>query len=135
MKMDIEWLHSHTWDFYSFATGTQLIFSDVDSLTELNGNFLLIEFKIPGKNKPLGQEILYQRLLETKKFTIVYAFGYPKQEIIERIEIYSKNGNFVIEKASLQRLRKICKDWESWAKQQPKPKFIDLNKIELKKID
>jgi hypothetical protein len=137
MKMHLDWLQKHIWDFNSFTTGTALIGMDTDFITEVNGHFLVIEFKVPGleNQKPKGQQILYQRLVELGCFTVVYAYGYADKEEIRRIEIFTKDRNYSIKNGSLVRLRKLCLNWEKRMKKKPKPKFLDLRHIQFKEID
>lgn len=50
-------------------------FGDVDGLVEINGHFLMLEWKSHHGEIPTGQRITYERLVDTGKFTIVIVCG------------------------------------------------------------
>jgi hypothetical protein len=64
------------WGFLEGAFGTSNIgVTDVDGLIEHNGKFLFIEAKSTGAPVPLGQRILFSRLVEDPRFTVVVIWG------------------------------------------------------------
>lgn len=44
---------------------------DIDSFCEINGHFLVIEWKLEGQEIPTGQRIAYNKLAELKQFFVL----------------------------------------------------------------
>ena len=51
------------WDILKGCFGNGIKPTDIDGLVERNGHFLLLEAKNPGKEVPVGQQILFDKLV------------------------------------------------------------------------
>lgn len=72
----------------------KLRFSDIDGMIEKNGRFFVIETKRPGVKIPMGQFLLYRRLIETGLFTVLSVWGFPG-EPISAVLFWDGGGFFV----------------------------------------
>jgi hypothetical protein len=66
------------WDWTPYNecfNGTKIRITDIDGLVEHQGNFLVIETKRPGIPVPKGQEILFNRLTEDKRWHVLIIWG------------------------------------------------------------
>lgn len=52
-------------------------FSDIDAITEVAGNFLVVEWKSRPGPLPTGQHIMFQRMTKSGQFSVLCAAG-PK---------------------------------------------------------
>lgn len=81
---------AHANSFWSFEMFDSVLpgregFTDLDGITEKNGNFLVLEFKIEGAPIPKGQRILFDALAALPQFNVIVVWGptdYPKQAMI-----------------------------------------------------
>jgi hypothetical protein len=70
----------------------KLAFSDVDAIAEVNGKFLLQEWK-DGQNIPVGQRIMYQRMTADSKFVVFVVDGNAENMEIRHVGTFW-NGKF-----------------------------------------
>jgi len=57
---------------------------DVDGIVEINGHFLVLEWKAPGVALSTGQRIMYERMTRDDRFTVVFVEGDAEHMSVER---------------------------------------------------
>jgi len=87
--------------------------TDIDGLVERNGKFLLIEAKAPNVELKRGQQITFQALQKTGVFSILIVWGETNKP--ERMQLWTRKGEMLIDPASLDKLRQIVAKWFAWA--------------------
>lgn len=63
------------WDFLSEVLPGKIAISDLDGFCEINGQFLYIEAKSPGKQVPQGQVIAFNHLIEAEHNQVLILWG------------------------------------------------------------
>jgi hypothetical protein len=112
------------WDFTilndSFAGRNKL--SDVDGSIELNGHTLMIEFKGARNGMNKGQVLKAIRQAKYSNITTMFIFGAtnkPEAHLTIRpnkeVEAGYTSTGYV--EADLEGVRKLCKDWSDWTKE------------------
>jgi hypothetical protein len=70
------------WDFLLPAfEGTKITPMDLDCVVEKNGKFLVFETKLKDAPISLGQQIMLERLVETKLFNVIILRGKRAEDI------------------------------------------------------
>ncbi len=86
--------------------------TDIDGFVERNGYFLAIETKAAGVEVKQGQMIVFNKLIETGKFTVLVIWGKPgkpeKMLLITRKETKEYSGG-------MDSLRFIVSKWFQYA--------------------
>ena len=88
-------------------------FTDIDATTDVNGNFLFMEFK-GGVNRelPTGQAIYLRRLTAlSKKITAVVVFGNAETMKVDAIMVVERGNVGELEACSLAQLKARIKGW------------------------
>jgi hypothetical protein len=83
--------------------------TDIDGLVERKGHFLLLETKAPTAQIKGGQEIMFQALRATKRFTVLVIWGDAGQP--QRGKLYCVDAVSRIFDCDLQTLRAIVAYW------------------------
>ena len=66
---------------------------DVDGIVEINGNFLLMEWKDPScPDVSGGQKYMYQNMTKDEKYTVVCVYGDCETMVVDSIQIYYKGS-------------------------------------------
>lgn len=60
---------------FADALPGKISFTDVDGIVEVNGHFLLLEWKKSSGFVPTGQRIMYERLTRDSRFTVLVLAG------------------------------------------------------------
>ena len=82
------------WNWQPFNVcfpGTKIRITDLDGMVERNGFFLLLETKGPGVPVPLGQSIMFERLVVDKGFAVMILWGRQVEGMppeVERFEVW-----------------------------------------------
>jgi len=90
--------------------------SDVDGIVEINGKFLLIEWKYAEGHITVGQRIMFERMTAlSPKITVLVVAGDPQtMEVYSYMKIY--NGKMhPIERIDLDGFRRRVKAWANLA--------------------
>ncbi len=107
---------------------TNIKVSDVDGEVERNSRFLRIETKGDNVPIPLGQQIMFQSLLNTGLWTIVVVWGRPQEP--HKINLFTSKTvePIVYENTNIDKFRYIVSKWFEWADNQtPAPKFNGIS--------
>ena len=87
-------------------------FGDVDAVVEINGSFLLMEWKDPSCGLISGgQWYMFREMTKDGKWTVVIVYGYPETMEIVAIDVISKGNRLGKEPCDLERLRLRVKTW------------------------
>src|SRR5574343_1182830 len=89
----------------------KIAFSDVDAITEINGNFLILEWKSFEGQIPTGQKIMYERLTQDKKFTVVVIHGNAETMEVKSILVFSGGKNLGWCSCTIDDLKNKIKRW------------------------
>lgn len=94
--------------------------SDIDAAVEVNGNFLIIEWKSGGGKLKRAQEIFFERLTVHPNIGVFVVTGDASTMEIEGYTIISggvHHNTFI--KCDLEGFRKLLKDFNDWAVRNP----------------
>lgn len=106
---------------YGFLRGAfprGILPTDVDGEVEINGYFLRLEFKhescLREGRIPKGQQICFDALLKTERFTIFYC-GHNYHGDVTVLQIRSRKGVTLIDPCDNAELRRKCEEWSKKA--------------------
>lgn len=94
----------------------RISFSDVDSIVEINGFFLALEWKTGNDNLSAGQEQLLERLADQSKWSVLVIWTDAQGDITHVRDMYDGCGRVPIDETSLSR---AFKRWAEKADAQP----------------
>lgn len=87
-------------------------FGDVDGIVEINGNFLLLEWKCNKGSLPDGQRIMHEKLTASgRRTTVILVVGDAETMEIKRIAVCSNGRYGDFEPCSLSDLRARIRRW------------------------
>lgn len=100
--------------------------TDIDGLVEINGHFLLMEFKhedaLRTGRVPKGQYFMLARLIDTKSFT-VFMVGTNERSHPSILQILypstSSKPRALIDPIDENGVYEQCQKWAQWAERQP----------------
>jgi hypothetical protein len=108
----------------------RIAFSDIDAAVEVEGNFLILEFK-EHDNIPKGQRIFFNRLTHLAPATVlVIEADVETMEISGMIRIFDGKINPQIA-VDLDGLKQEIRDWSQWALKNSKLKKAANMKMSL----
>lgn len=105
--------------FYDCFYGS-LSMSDIDAVVEVNGNFLLIEWKSDGGKLKIAQRILFERLTRHSNIFVYIVSGDAETMRIDGYNVIS--GGVYDEKfvpCDLDGFKRILKGFNDWSVQNP----------------
>lgn len=92
--------------------------ADVDSETEINGRWLVIEGKREHERLSGGQ--LYANRVRVRQGrTVLIVYGNPPYDVIA-MQNFRRMPNEGIEPATLADVHRFCREWAQWAKEERK---------------
>lgn len=91
-------------------------FSDIDAITEVNGHFLILEWKPCIGDLPLGQKIMFERMTKGKRFTVFVVAGDAEGMNVESICTIFDGKIKAWAKSTIEVLQKRISNWSAWAK-------------------
>jgi hypothetical protein len=90
-------------------------FGDVDSLVEIGGKFLLLEWKLIGDAGGTGQRRAFRCLAAHPDFTVVYIWTNRDGDIKAWCQV--EKGKQLVERiATEESLKEAITDWCAWAR-------------------
>ena len=92
----------------------RIAFTDIDAITEINGNLLLLEWK-DHTELTRGQRILFERLTLLCPAAVLVVEGDAEQMTVVSIRTVWRGGVSQPEAANLDRLRQEIQAWAQWA--------------------
>ena len=96
----------------------RIAFTDLDAVTEIGGNLLLLEWKDHAELKR-GQRILYERMTRVCPAAVLVVEGDAEQMTVVRIRTVWQGIISPPEPANLDRLRRDIQAWAQWAMANP----------------
>ncbi|GAB6184535.1 hypothetical protein [Thermopirellula anaerolimosa] len=100
--------------FLSDCLPDRIAFTDIDAITEINGNLLVLEWKAhTGLTR--GQRILFERLTLTCPATVLVVEGDAEQMSVISVRMVWCGKIGPPEPADLERLRQEIRAWAQWA--------------------
>jgi hypothetical protein len=95
----------------------RICMGDIDGLVEINGKFLLLEWKSGPKEIPQGQRITYDVLVKIagRMWTVLCIAGDAKTMDVTHAMVYGKMARW--EHADLWRCKRYMARWARWANQ------------------
>lgn len=113
----------------------RIAFTDVDGVTEVNGNLLFLEWKGNSTKLPTGQRLLYEKITYLCPAVAFVVEGNAKDMSVRSIRIY-RNGHSGSEKdSSFDDLCKRIKEWGKWADKHPAKSKLRKTKRRRRKIE
>lgn len=85
--------------------------TDVDGITEQNGNFLLIEWKQVEKPLATGQRILFERLTAIPQFTVLVVVGDASKMEAKSMMIIRSGRVGAFHRCSIEDVRRYIHYW------------------------
>lgn len=89
---------------------------DVDGLVEINGHFLLLEWKSVSKDLGYGQRKTYEQITASSPVVVMVVTGNPETMVVEKYSIFRKGKQGGDIPASLDDVKARIKSWSDWAK-------------------
>lgn len=99
-----------------FPVGT---FTDIDGCYERNGHLLLLEWKSPGVELPLAQELMLKRASLVSQVHAIVVNGHAKDMTVEAFYPISKGKAHRQRAGGLDELKELIHNWAEWAGKQP----------------
>jgi len=96
----------------------RISFGDVDAIVELNGHFLMMEWKSYAGDIPRGQGMMYRRLVRQKNWTVLIVAGDAETMVIDSLAAYWHNpetGQGEFTDWSVCNLEKLKCEIKKWA--------------------
>lgn len=93
---------------------------DVDGIVEIAGNALMLEWKSNEKEIPAGQRIMYRRITNGKRVTVLCVAGNAESMEVASYKLFYDGREIDWRKGSLEALRERMKSWCMWAQGNPK---------------
>lgn len=103
------------WSFINESLPGKARVGDGDGLLERNGYLLMLETKSYGATVPTGQDIMFRRLAERRKATILVLFG--QDDVYTHFNLYVEGGDYVVGFCTNDTINAFIKDWRAWAEQ------------------
>jgi len=91
-------------------------FGDVDGIVEINGKGLMLEWKSDCKKLPLGQQIMYERLTDTQKITVIVVIGDPETMVCREAFVFFGGKETDRSSVDLEGVKLIMLRWVKWAR-------------------
>lgn len=93
-----------------------MAFGDIDGIAELNGNFLLLEWKqsISG-DIGRGQAIMYERMASNPAWHVFVIVGDPETMKIERYAVFHSGKMSRWKPANIDDVKERIRGWVRWA--------------------
>jgi hypothetical protein len=103
----------------------RIAFSDVDAITEVNGHFLLLEWKGHQGDLPTGQRIMFERMtaLASGRFVVLVIVGDPETMVITSSALIYAGRNHGFTPSSLNDVKERIQRWAAWAR---RPRGIEV---------
>lgn len=96
----------------------KIAFSDIDAISEVNGFFLLLEWKSYRGDLPIGQRIMFERMTSSARFTVLVVVGDAETMGVECAAIIYAGRNRGFHSSSLEDVKEHIRRWGMWAKRQ-----------------
>jgi hypothetical protein len=96
----------------------KISFGDIDAISEIRGNFLMLEFKETSVI-PKGQRILFQRLTRLAPFHVMVIEGDIETMTVYGVSYVSEGRIGRQRPMNLQGLKDKIKSWGEWAVKNP----------------
>ena len=102
------------WGFLDDCFGnTKIKVTDIDGAVERWGNFLIIETKLPGNEIPKGQQIMFDAMVNSGLFTIVYLWGENNQP--RKMRVAGPQGDDLYTNISEEDVLNVVRSWFVYA--------------------
>ena len=88
-------------------------FSDVDGVVEIDGNFLLLEWKYGDSILPEGQRIMFEKMTQDERWTVVIVNGNAESMEVSSVRVIAKGRMRQSEESSIGSLKLGCNVWAS----------------------
>jgi hypothetical protein len=101
------------WDWIPYNecfAPTRIRITDVDGLVERNGHFLLVETKGNGVPIPTGQQILFNHLIEDKRWHVLIVWG--ETDSPTQFQLWGKPAIYA---ADVAILKNVFRRWFAYA--------------------
>lgn len=93
-------------------------FTDIDGIVEINGHYLVLEWKSPHGVVTDGQRTMLERLPD--EFSVIIARGDPKTGHLNSVtfRVFGTWTHYKYGEFTLSDMKSWIKKWAAWAKQQ-----------------
>ena len=88
---------------------------DVDGLVEINGRFLLLEWKTESTNLPTGQRILYERLTQKDGFAVIVVVGDAETMEVSQLCWFVQGRQTPWLNATMETVKQRIKGWAGYS--------------------
>ena len=86
-------------------------FSDLDSIVEIDGHFLLMEWKYGDSELPEGQWIMFRNMTLNERWTVVLVNGNAESMEVSSVRVIAKGRMGSLEESSIGNLKLRCNEW------------------------
>lgn len=99
-------------EYFAHALPRNLAFTDLDGTAEVNGHFLILEWKSYGGEIPTGQRIYFERLTKlSPNITVVIVAGDPETMEVWNVQYIHKGQLRGWKNCDLEQLHERIKRW------------------------
>ena len=95
----------------------KISFSDVDGWVEINGKFLVLEWKSAGGKLREAQRIAFKEVTKSRNWSVFVVHGNPRLMTVDNIQIFRNGKSLPLEYCDLETLKLRFKKWAKWAKE------------------
>ena len=86
-------------------------FSDIDGVVEIDGHFLLIEWKYGDSELPEGQRIMFENMTKDERWIVVLVNGNAESMEVSSTQVIAKGRMRQPEESSIGNLKLRCNQW------------------------
>ena len=86
-------------------------FSDLDGVVEIDGHFLLIEWKYGNSELPEGQRIMFENMTRDDRWIVVIVNGNAEKMEVSSTQVIAKGRIYQPEESSIGNLKLRCNQW------------------------
>lgn len=100
--------------FNQIFSNKKIRITDGDGMIERAGNLCVLECKSPGKEIPLGQQIMFRNLSQAGTATCIVLWG--KDNVYTKLRLYTANGKQKeFDNINNEFVISVLQQWERWA--------------------
>lgn len=92
----------------------KISFGDIDGMAELDGAFILMEWKADGGSLVVGQEIAFERFSKLSRCLVIVVHGNPETMIVEGYSYFWNGVHHAFQRKNFDDLYAFVKRWADW---------------------
>lgn len=98
----------------------RISFTDIDGITEVAGNALMIEWKSKPGSLPTGQRIMFERITKGQMISVICVAGDAQNMNATHFAKVFNGKVYPWNNCSIEDVNRTIKNWSIWAKEHPR---------------